>query len=262
MNPDRVDQIVQFALARASLADDWPDRELGPIHLLKYVYLADLAYAARNGGQSFTDVPWRFHHYGPWAVQAFSRIEPAVEAVHARERTVPSRYSDDSKRWSIERDDSPSLLNQLDRVLPSEVTSAVSRAVREFGHDTSSLLHYVYQTRPMLNAAPESQLDLALVAEPEVEFRASQPAQPAQLSAKQLKRRKEAIRSFRERLREKRLRDASEPSHMVPASPPPRYDEEFERGLEWLDRLAGTTPGAIGGVAIFSDEIWSSRERE
>ena len=44
MDRDRVDLLIQYALAVAG-QNDFGERELGPIHLLKYVYLGDLAHA-------------------------------------------------------------------------------------------------------------------------------------------------------------------------------------------------------------------------
>ncbi len=86
MDETRVNQVIQYALAIAG-GGEFGERELGPIHLIKYVYLGDLAYSERNEGKTFTSVAWRFYHYGPWDAGVFERIEPAAEAVHAERRT-------------------------------------------------------------------------------------------------------------------------------------------------------------------------------
>ena len=49
MKPARVEAVFGYALAVAAQADHPRDRELGPIHLLKYLYLADVAYAEAHG---------------------------------------------------------------------------------------------------------------------------------------------------------------------------------------------------------------------
>ena len=41
----KADLILQYALLLAGQEDDFFDRQLGPIHLLKYCYLADLIHA-------------------------------------------------------------------------------------------------------------------------------------------------------------------------------------------------------------------------
>jgi hypothetical protein len=51
MDQDRIDHVIQLAVLVAGREDDPFDRELGPIHLIKYVYLADLAHAERHGGR-------------------------------------------------------------------------------------------------------------------------------------------------------------------------------------------------------------------
>ena len=55
MDLKKVDKIIQYALAVAA-NEDFCNRDLGPIHLVKYVYLADLAYAERNKGETFTGI--------------------------------------------------------------------------------------------------------------------------------------------------------------------------------------------------------------
>ncbi len=52
--PSRVDLLLQYALLVAGEQDEFLDRQLGPIHLIKYVYLADLFHAKRNNGVTFT----------------------------------------------------------------------------------------------------------------------------------------------------------------------------------------------------------------
>ena len=45
MDIQKIDLLLQYALAVASEEDDFKNQRLGAIHLIKYVYLADLAYA-------------------------------------------------------------------------------------------------------------------------------------------------------------------------------------------------------------------------
>lgn len=78
MDSSKVDKIIQFALLVAGEEDDFRDRQLGPIHLIKYVYLADLAYAKHHDGETFTGAKWQFYKFGPWAQEVNQRIEPAL----------------------------------------------------------------------------------------------------------------------------------------------------------------------------------------
>ena len=65
MDTAKVDLLIQFALAVAAEEDALAERELGPIHLIKYVYLADShtpsvttgRHSPARPGSSSTSVP-------------------------------------------------------------------------------------------------------------------------------------------------------------------------------------------------------------
>lgn len=260
MNAEAVDSVIRYALAVAAENDDWPERQLGPIHLIKYVYLADLAYAERHDGEIYTRAPWRFHHYGPWAAGVFERIEPAATACGAEiERISSSQFESDFVRYRLDPRDAEDRISQIERILPAEVRSQVKRAVREFGNDTQGLLSFVYRTRPMLRAAPGEILDFNAV----VGHVGPQPgsvAEPeAQYSKKAERRRRAALEELRSRIQQ-RLRERLG-RVAIAANPAPRYDEVFADGQRQLDELAGEAlaEGEIEGR--FSDEIWHSRGR-
>ena len=90
----KVDLLIQYALLVAGEADDYQDRSLGPIHLLKYVYLSDLAYAKREQGQTYTGTPWKFHKFGPWSAEVHGRIEPALRLINADKLSFESDYEE------------------------------------------------------------------------------------------------------------------------------------------------------------------------
>ncbi|SRR6266545_90939 len=128
MDVARLDLMLQYALAAAG-QEDPGQGELGPIHLIKYAYLADLAHAERHGGETFTGVPWRFFHFGPWALEVNDRIEQAAAAVNAERRAFTSaRYEGEFVRYLVPDD---ALYERLARQLPAEISSAVKRAVHE-----------------------------------------------------------------------------------------------------------------------------------
>jgi hypothetical protein len=248
---EHVDRLIQFSLLAAGRSEEFLDRELGAIHLLKYVYLADLAYAARHAGQTYTGAPWRFHHFGPWANEIHARIEPALMRIGAVERNIESRFADDSRRWRATDDEE---FEALEHKLPPEVASTLRRRVREFGHDTTGLLHFVYKTPPMLRAAPGE--SLVFESTPHVTVPSS-TAPP--LSVKAQKRRAERLRAGRELVR---ARLATTPTKgLVEAAPAPRYDEVFAQGIAWLDTLAGDAVPTVEGEVEFSPDIWKSPGR-
>ncbi len=256
MQVDRIDVLLKLALSAAG-QNDFGERELGPIHLLKYVYLGDLAYAETHEGQTFTGAPWRFHHYGPWSLEVFQRIEPVVLATHAEERHFQSRFADDFTRWTLADDD---LYRSLQRELPSEISMAVRRAVREFAADTQGLLAYVYRTRPMVRAAPSELLDFSVVAR----FAASpsvESAPGATASRKAQRRRAEALEKLRQRVRARLSEGRDARRHARPTTEP-RYDEVFSEGQRQLDAMAGTDLPEGELKVEFGDDIWKSRGRE
>lgn len=79
----RVDLVLQYSLLVAGEQDTSFDRQLGPIHLLKYVYLADLFHATKNEGATYTGTEWKFYKFGPWSQSVNERIEPALNAIYA-----------------------------------------------------------------------------------------------------------------------------------------------------------------------------------
>ena len=252
MDLSKVDLVLQFALAVAAQEDEYAQRELGPIHLLKYVYLADLAFARRHGGETFTGTAWKFYHFGPWSPEVFGRIAPATTSIHARERRFESDYRDeDAVRYST----SPQLLDESFRwgSIPMDVKLVVKWMVHTYGSDTTSLLHHVYQTEPMLNAAPNEILDFS-VASPKV---ADKPASilpsevPGRKAEKRALDRREEVQA---RIRERRKARQN-------AETPPVYDEIYANGMCWLDTLAGASIESEEGTMTVSDDLWKNGDR-
>ncbi|HEX4965414.1 MAG TPA: hypothetical protein VF173_31680 [Thermoanaerobaculia bacterium] len=250
MDLKKVDQIVQYALALAGEAEDARNRELGPIHLLKYTYLADLAFA-QDGKGSFTGAPWRFHKFGPWSIEIYERLPRAAQAIEAVERKFPSKFRDqDGIRWRLQ---DRHLAEALEARLPWPVARTVKQAVRQFGNDTTGLLHYVYNTDPMLKAAPGELLvlDPEPPARPE-EYVPEPPPLPA-LSKTKVKKLQEIVKA--------KLKEKAEAEARVVPEPAPRYDQVFALGQDWLDGLAGEPVTAERGKIYFSDAIWKSPGR-
>jgi hypothetical protein len=255
----RTDRLLQYVLVVAADEDDWRDRELGPIHFLKYAYLSDLAYANRHDGQSFTGAKWQFYHFGPWEAQVHDRIEPALSAIVANKKTLQAaRYDSDFSRFSLQLDrrELDSLREELENELPLGVSQTVKAAVHEFGGDTAALLRYVYLTPPMVAAAPGETLMLVQPSPPGAGFD-SKPSEN-KLTASQRRRRIEALAGLKQRVRERLDRRIV---NRLPVSPAPRYDAVFAAGTEWLDALAGDPVESVTGELAVSPEIWKSPAR-
>jgi hypothetical protein len=255
MDSDKTDLIIQYALAVAAESEEFKERELGPIHLIKLVYLADLAYARENQGETFSGAPWRFHHFGPWSPEVFNRIEPAARAVGGSERRFPSQYKEEEAvRWRVQ---DRSLTDRLEPRLPGLVASAVKRGVRTYGTDTTSLLRDVYSTPPMLQAAPGESLDFKLAMRPAEFLSESATAAPAEALPRLSKTKVRNLKAFVQR----RLEEKKQAKLLTPPDPAPRYDEVFEKGQEWLDTLSGEPLQAERGRLRFADSVWKSPAR-
>lgn len=254
IDQERMDLVLQYILVVAGHQSGW-ERELGMIHLIKYAYLADLVHAQANNGETYTGLPWRFHHFGPWSVELFHRIEPALLAIGATKKLVENPKDEkDFVRWSIDDD---RLFDEIGNKLDLSVMGAIQSYVRRFGNDTPTLLDYVYKTRPMVTAAPEEPLDFSL---PERELEESDEivTEKSTPTVRELKKRKARLKALKERIK---VRLDRELSGGRVRSVPPRYDEVFFQGLEWLNSLGGEPIQEGDLTAEISDDMWKSKAR-
>ncbi len=252
----KIDQLIQFSLLVAGEEDDYTLRELGPIHLIKYVYLADLAFAERNSGNTFTGVDWQFFKFGPWSQLVHQRIDPALTAISADKKVFESQYEgkEDWYRWQCTDE---YRRGSVERKLPIVVISNLKRFIHKFGKDTPALLDHVYLTKPMLNAAPMEFLDFS-VGVMEKDRLENTKTKISGLSGKKVKQLKERMLA----LRAKNItKTKSKPKLVNPVSSP-RYDEVYEAGVKWLDEIAGRRPPEGKVTVNFSDEVWKSSARK
>ncbi len=257
MDLEKVNNIIKFAIAAAG-REDFESRELGPIHLVKYVYIADLAYSQSHHGDTYTNVEWKFHHFGPWSSKVFLQIEPTIESIGATERKISSpKYEDDFYRWSI---DDEELYESLFDALPFEISAAIKNAVHTHGNDTAGLLDYVYKTRPMLQAAPGEVLCFELSekeADLPEDYHLESESQRSALTVKEKRQRKAAIEELKERLNT-RLQDKLAVRRKKRKYSPPRYDAVYFEGIKWLDSLTGEPINPGEGVLKVSEGVWKS----
>jgi hypothetical protein len=258
INTNNVDLVIQYSLLVAGDEDDYFDRQLGPIHLIKYVYLADLSYARLNNGQSFTGIDWQFYKFGPWSQAVHARIEPALNAIHANRNQFSSDYDDkeDWVRWILHDD---RLLDEKRRALPSVIRMDLKRDIHKFGKDTPSLLDYVYKTKPMLSAAPNEHLDLSLVVDnTPKDNEGTQKLRMDNLSNKMKKDFKQKMADLR---KQHQQRKSTTPKLIKPVRNP-RYDKVYEEGVAWLESLSGDQFSSGEISAEFSNEVWKSSTRK
>lgn len=250
-----IKQVMQFALLSAAQAEDFYERELSPLQLIKYVYLVDMAYAKHHEGRTFTGLPWKFHHFGPWSVEAFLLIDEALTPLRAQKTMFQSKFGDkDCVRWRAEFDEA--MFESLRQALPLEVKQSVGRYVGQFKNNTATLLHFVYATPPMLNAAPEEILDFSTVVKPIM----SEIDEFIPLMERLTKKKRKALRSGMADLHD-RFQQAVESRKQTTKPYSGQKDEVFASGMAWLDELAGAPFPEEGATVRFSDEVWRSKAR-
>lgn len=265
MDAQVVQDLVSFALADAARQDHAVS--LGPIHLMKLLYLADWAYAQSHGGAPLTGIPWKFHNFGPYSNAVEADLERAANRATDGPRTFSgSRSGREVKRWEMEQGDSTeSLYLELERRLPFEAVTAIKRTIREFGSATYPLLHHVYATPPMRRAAPGEALDFAAAVE-ELHIPSQGEEDPApiilaqppsDLSTTQRKKREKAFEALKARMEEARIRSVRSQA-LIPVEPV--EDAVYQEGVSWLDDLLGQ-PAPFTGTFDIDPSVWRSSMR-
>ncbi len=261
MNKENLHTILQYALLCAMQNDDWIDQELGSIHLIKYAYLADLIYAKEHDGVTYTGVDWKFHNFGPWAAAVHDEIPKALNAINATAKPLPSSFGkEDYYRYSYKADDCEELYEKRGNQVPSCLTFQMRQLVKTFGKDTPKLLDHVYNTKPMLLAAPGDTLKFSVLVEDHndtknKEFVSSMDT----LSKKKQKKLKERLRE----IREEKLKEKSRPPRrkLISSKLPPIEDDVLQKGLEYLDSLLGAPLPRGRHEVEFDDSVWNSSVR-
>ncbi|HHJ3218797.1 TPA: type II toxin-antitoxin system antitoxin SocA domain-containing protein [Vibrio parahaemolyticus] len=245
-----LENLIQYVILRAGEEDDYTLRSLGPIHLIKYVYLADLYYSEKLG-QTYTGINWKFYNFGPWSTEVHSSLSPALSKIMANKVCLESLYSEeDSIRWNLRDSD---LLNRKSREIPASITARLSRDIHKFTSNTSELLNHVYKTAPMLKATPNSTL--------EFEKSSSQSYEP--LSTRKAALSNKKTKKLAQKLAELRKSHAEnfQQEQLVSPVKKPRIDEVYMKGVEWLEQLAGEQTLEQEIVVEFSDNVWQSTAR-
>ncbi len=262
MDFERIKLVLKYIALIAGEADEFFQRSLSAIHFIKYTYLADLAHAEKNRGETYSGINWRFHHYGPWSPELSQQIKPTLVEAGAIMSQFPStKFDNDLVRWRLHDDQ---LRREIEPQLPVSFKYKLKKQIQELGNDTSGLLHLTYTTRPMLLAAPGEILDFTPVEREPKEFQqvAEIPVKELSKTAKKKLELKEEQknRELKERIQTK-LESKKAKKRRSAKYTQPRYDDVYFEGLEWLDSLAGPQIEEQEGELEISDSIWKSPGR-
>ena len=225
-----ISQLIRWIVWYASSCE----LSLTRLRLVKFLYLADLFFARETSGQTFTNLPWAFVHYGPFCNEAVREIDTAVRLGLIEEEAYESKYEDkDYYLYRSRVEEEPSLLNDM----PTYVSSELKWAIQKWGEDSGGLLDYVYfETEPMVNVHRGDSLDFSKARKP-----IKQPKiQMKTLSKKQLNIAKEAVK----KLSEKTLANERAHNYQYTSS---LYDEKYLAFLNSLEESDVET--GLDGVA-------------
>jgi hypothetical protein len=151
MDRRQLSQLLRYIVATA--------REFGgfvtTIRLVKFVYLVDLEYQRRYG-RTLTGLPWRFHHYGPYAFE-FGDLSRLCGYDLEREEFVDARGHQGTLLYAPQDEEFPEGLRMTTRMI-------VDGLVEKWAdRDTADLLDYVYRTEPIRRGQRGAPLDWSVV---------------------------------------------------------------------------------------------------
>jgi len=255
MNKEISKKIIQYTLLTAGEEDDYKSRPLGPIHILKYLYLADLYYASKHEGETYSGIIWKFHKFGPWSNEAHDLIDSSLSEIRAKKYTHKSDYGDDDFiRWSLT---DSRLLRNLERSINVGVLHFVKQSIHNHLSDTESLLHYVYLSKPMRNTKPGQSLNFSV-------YQKGAQVKVVETKKENISKRKsklfnKRISEFRSNLRKPSRKDIK---RIQTSDLNNGYDEIYNLGVEWLNGLATDKISETNLEVSFTDDVWDSDMRK
>ncbi|MBW1676111.1 MAG: hypothetical protein JRJ79_05785 [Deltaproteobacteria bacterium] len=214
---------------------------LSPIRLVKFLYLADLYHARRNGGVTLTGWPWRFVHYGPFCRESLDAIKMAVAEGLIEAIPYVSQFDDEEHllyRCSVDK--------QSGRMpdVPFYVTGPLQGAVRKWAVDTFALLDHVYfETEPMTDVHPGDLLDFSKASEP----RPSKDISMKKLSKEKIARGKELVSKITAK------QSRFQPESFWIGRERPIYDEAYFEAVNYLNE--SPLDFSIQGEARIEDSV-------
>jgi len=228
---DLIRYIVWYATSR--------DIKLTTVRLVKFVYLADVHFARRNAGETYTGLPWAFIYYGPYCGEVMREIDTlASERTICRE-SYESKFVDKEYSLFSCRDKGAELIAEH---LPIVLLYPLQADIRRFGDDTQALLDYVYfETEPMEQVRKGDRLDFARVRPMKIS-----PLRPLRRLTKEEKETaKSHIRSLVEQMTLARARQTQEQRSLASEL----YDDAYFEALAGMES-EDLQPGMSGEARI------------
>jgi hypothetical protein len=153
MNADSVQKIAYSLLLRAD--DD--ALLIGTTRLVKLFYLIDCEYYRFNG-ETLTQAPWIFYHYGPYSEELVSTFRTAPDVTVSDLEETGDLKTFRSYRISEHKPDPL-------RTFSPAIRGIVERVYKTWAPVTLALLldHVYFETPPMISAVREEPLDFSTI---------------------------------------------------------------------------------------------------
>lgn len=149
------EEILKLIIYILKIAHDYGEI-ISKTQLIKFLYLADLIFARRHGGRTWTGWQWRYWHFGPYCEEAVRSIQDAACSgfISLEEQT------DGEKEFEILKL-TPKAFNQKIDV-PVEFEGLLPKWIKKYGGDLYRLLDFIYHnTEPMIEAEKGQILDFS-----------------------------------------------------------------------------------------------------
>jgi hypothetical protein len=185
--------------------------------LLKLLYLIDVEFY-RFHRQTFTGFDWKFFHLGPWSAEFDPLINDLVASGTLIERTG-TKPEYETKFYQVAES------HDLGKLFKSATDEFALRGVLRTWSESSTgeiLDHVYFRTEPMERGVRNERLDFSSISEGPVQ-RYVRPS--SGISPKEIKKMRAKFRS-----RSKEVDRRGDFSYT-----PPRYDDEFKKGIDKLE---------------------------
>lgn len=154
MNTNRIIQLIKAICWRVKQESGYVNKT----KLIKYLYLIDIEYY-RNHGKIFTEFPWIFYKFGPWAKEYDDIYDELRKSPYFKIKLGDSEDYDTEWISTSEEIDFDFIFDDIDDVL-------ISRRItkRWATEKVGEMLNYVYfYTEPMIDAKRYESLDFSKV---------------------------------------------------------------------------------------------------
>lgn len=144
-------QLILFILQEAKKYEV----KISKTQLVKFLYFADIIFARKHQGKTWTEWKWRYWHYGPYCEEAIKAIQKAK-----RLGLIATEQTDNEKDFEILVPKSSEEVQYS--IIPSEIYLLLPELIKKYGGDLSRLLELTYfGSEPMLNAEKGEELDFS-----------------------------------------------------------------------------------------------------